>query len=96
MMDTMKKALLTGIGALSLTKQKVDQVVADLVKKGELSQQQGEKVVAELIDAGKREREALAEQVSQMVTDVLDRMDVATKSDLAALDKRLQALEKEE
>ena len=96
MMESMKKAILTGIGALSLSKQKVEEIVDELVSKGELSRKQGKKVVDELMNAGKREQEAIAEQVSKMVSDMLDRMDVATKDDLAKLEKRVAKLEKGE
>lgn len=94
MMELLKKAVLTGLGAVSLTRKKVEEVVAELVKEGELSEAQGRKLVEALVKEGSQQKEEMARKISAAVSEALGRMDVARKSELADLEKRVAALEK--
>lgn len=85
MIDLVKKAMFTGIGVLSLSKDKIEEVARDFIDKGKLSEQEGEKLVAELLKKSEESRAELKKQIDEQVQAVLKKMDCATKSDLAEL-----------
>jgi polyhydroxyalkanoate synthesis regulator phasin len=96
MKDAVEKTILTSIGLLSLTKQKVEEVAEELVKKGKLSHAQGREVIDQFLAAGQQQAESLTDRVSQAVADVLDRMQLVQRKDFEALEKRVERLEKQE
>jgi polyhydroxyalkanoate synthesis regulator phasin len=85
MIDLVKKAMFTGIGVLSLSKDKIEEVARDFIDKGKLSEQEGEKLVSELLKKSEESRAELKKQIEEQVQAVLKKMDCATKSDLAEL-----------
>ena len=50
---------LLSIGIASLTKEKVEKIVMELVKKGKLNEKQGRAMVREVMAKGKKEREKI-------------------------------------
>lgn len=93
--DVFEKMFLLGVGAFSLTKDKVQGAVDDLVERGRLSREQGKDVVSELGDRGVQEREAFMDYVQKAVRNVLDRMDIATKADITRLESEIAVLRSE-
>jgi polyhydroxyalkanoate synthesis regulator phasin len=93
--DVFEKMFLLGVGAFSLTKDKVQGAVDDLVERGRLSREQGKDVVSELGDRGVKEREAFMGYVRDAVYSVLDRTDIATKRDIERLETEIAVLRAE-
>jgi polyhydroxyalkanoate synthesis regulator phasin len=89
MIDLVKKVMFTGIGVLSLSKDKVEEVVREYIDKGKLSEQEGEKLVAELLKKSEESRAELKKQIEEQVQAVLKKMDCVSKSDLAELKAEL-------
>lgn len=85
MIDLVKKAMFTGIGVVSLSKEKIEEVARDFIEKGKLSEQEGEKLVDELLKKSEESRAEVKKQIEEQVQAVLQKMDCATKSDLAEL-----------
>jgi polyhydroxyalkanoate synthesis regulator phasin len=85
MIDLVKKAMFTGIGMLSLSKDKIEEIARDFIEKGKLSEQEGEKFVAELLKKSEESRAELKKQVEEQVQTLLGKMDLASQSDLTAL-----------
>jgi polyhydroxyalkanoate synthesis regulator phasin len=77
--------MFTGIGVMSLTKDKVEEVAQEFVEKGKLSQQEGEKLVGEILRRSEESKQEFQKQVEERVNEVLNKVDFATKSDIAAL-----------
>ncbi|MEN8188676.1 MAG: hypothetical protein ABFS19_02425 [Thermodesulfobacteriota bacterium] len=95
MIDLIKKAMFMGLGAASLTKEKVEEVAREFVDKGKLSQQEGEKLVDELMKKSDQAKDDLKEQVSQKVEEVLAGMNLAKKEDVTALRQEIEDLRQE-
>ena len=85
MIDLVKRAMFTGIGVMSLTKDKVEEVAQEFVEKGKLSQQEGEKLVGEILRRSEESKQEFQKQVEERVNEVLNKVDFATKSDIAGL-----------
>ena len=89
MIELVKKAMFTGIGLMSLTKDKVEEVAQEFVEKGKMSKQEGEKFVGDLLKRSEESKQDLKKQVEKSVNSLVGKMDLATKSDVAALRKEL-------
>ena len=87
-MEELKKILLAGIGLTSMTLEKADAFVKELVEKGRLTVDEGKELQSEL----KRRSE---DEVKEFLTD-LDRktkpIQYATKEDVSRLEGKIDAL----
>ena len=92
MIDLVKKAMFTGIGVMSLTKEKIEALAADFVEKGKLSEQEGKKMVEEMMARSEESKDELKKQIEQVVQATLGKMDIASKSDMEELKKELAAV----
>jgi len=93
MLNLARKMMLAGIGALSLTREKAEQMVNELVDRGQMSRDEAKKMVQDLINKGEQERSALLTTIRQELNAWRDEMGLATKQDLADLAARLARLE---
>jgi polyhydroxyalkanoate synthesis regulator phasin len=89
-----RKAKLFGLGVLDFTKEKVEALVEDMVKRGELSETDTPRAVAELMEKAKSEQEAFMDKLKGVVEKVVSGAGLARTADLEALEKRVADLEK--
>jgi polyhydroxyalkanoate synthesis regulator phasin len=94
MEELWRKAKFFGLGVLDFTREKVEAVVADMVKRGELSEQETPQAVAELMERAKSEQEVFLDKLKVMVEKVISGTGLARSADLEALEKRVADLEK--
>jgi polyhydroxyalkanoate synthesis regulator phasin len=89
-----RKVLLAGMGAVALTQEEVEKIVAKLVERGEIAEQDGKKVVGEVMERRKNEARKAESELDKRVEDLLSRMNVPTKGDIDALSAKITALSK--
>ncbi len=94
MEKTLYRAFLAGLGAIALTREKAEAFVEELVQKGEVARPEKAKVVDELLKRAEEQERALLERLGKVITRVLQDMDLPTKQDIQALEKRLERIEK--
>jgi polyhydroxyalkanoate synthesis regulator phasin len=94
MEELWRKAKPFGLGVLDFTREKVEAVVADMVKRGELSEQETPQAVAELLERAKSEQDVFMDKLKAMVEKVISGAGLARSADLEALEKRVADLEK--
>ena len=92
MIDLVKKAMFTGIGVMSLTKEKIEDIAGEFVSKGKLSEKEGKKLVNDLLERSEESKGELKKQIEAVVKSTLAKMDIATKSDMEALKSELAGL----
>jgi polyhydroxyalkanoate synthesis regulator phasin len=90
MIDLIKKTMLAGVGLAAMTKDKVEELAEDLTKEGELSEKEAKKLLDDLLKRSKRAKKDLDKKMENVVMKVLKKMDVATKKDIARLDKKIK------
>lgn len=88
MMDELKKVLLAGIGLTSMTIDKADYFVKELVEKGRLTIDEGKELQQEL----KRKSEGEAQAILNKVNEKNQNVQYATKEDMARLEDKLDKL----
>ena len=76
----------------SVTKEKVEEIVKELVKKGEVSQEEGKKLINELLEKGEKSRKELEAQIEKIVKGIIERLDLATCKELNELKSEIEQL----
>ena len=94
LLDTARKVLLAGIGAVALAQEEIEDFVNKLVDRGEIAEKDGRKLVREVMDKRKKGAEKAEDELSKRVEEILDRMNVPTKGDIEALGNKIASLTK--
>jgi polyhydroxyalkanoate synthesis regulator phasin len=96
-MDDMKellhKAWLFGAGVFDFTKDKVEALVQEMVRRGEITQQESSDAVKELLARAQEAQQAMVAKVKELTKSTIDEVNVAKASELEALKARVAALE---
>ncbi len=93
-MDFIKKSMLLGLGIASLSKEKVEKLVDELIKKGEMAEKERPKVIDKLLKEAKKQEKEFIRKTSGIVQKVIEKMGLPTKKDVEKILKRLEGLEK--
>jgi polyhydroxyalkanoate synthesis regulator phasin len=94
MEDFWSKAKSFSLGLADFTKEKVESLVDEMVKRGELTQEESDQAVAKIMEKAKAEQEDFTEKITAMIDQAISNMGLARAADLEALEKRVAALEK--
>jgi polyhydroxyalkanoate synthesis regulator phasin len=95
MIDLIKKAVLTGVGIASLTKDKIEDLAKELVVNGKVSEQEGEKLVQEMLNRVEESREKVKSQTESIVQDTITKMKLARVEDIELLKGEVERLSEE-
>ena len=93
-MDPIKKAMYLGLGAISLTKEKADGIIDDLVKRGEVKEKDREKILQKLLKEGESQKNELEAKIASSVEKAMNGMGLPTQKDFKNILKRLDGIEK--
>jgi len=93
-MGRIKKAMLLGLGLISLTKEKAEEIVDDLIKRGEVSREERFKTVDKLLREAEKKEEELTGKINETVQKTITQIGLVSKKDLEAISKRLAEIEK--
>lgn len=86
--EMINKAVMAGLGV----PEKINEIVDDLVKKGELSESQGAKLVKEWKNKAGKSGEDISKGLSDLLHKTLEKMNIPTRDEVAKLEKKLTAL----
>lgn len=95
MEDTFKKIINASLGMAIIARNKVNDIINELVEKGKMSQAEGEKFINDLKTETEKSRKDAEEEIRNVIRKVLQKMDIPTKEDFNRLEKRVKALEKD-
>jgi polyhydroxyalkanoate synthesis regulator phasin len=93
-MEIIRKAMSLGLGVLSLTKEKAEEIVDELIKRGEVSGKEKFKMVDKLLKEAEKQEEELTGKINETTQKIITKMGLATKKDLEDISKRLEEIEK--
>lgn len=93
--DFWRKAWFFGLGLANFTRAKIEALVEDMIKRGEISQQERSQAVEEILGRLETAQEAFFEKVKEVVYKAVHDLKLARTEDLEALAKRVDAIEKE-
>ena len=96
MKDLLKKGLALGFGVAVASKEQIEKVVDDLVKKGEVSTAESKELVNELIVKGEEGQKELQRVIREQFNKLLSELNIPTKEEIKRLEERLAKLESKE
>jgi len=95
MLDIIKKSIYFGLGTISATREKVEEIVDEMIEKGQLTKDQRSKAVKEILDETEKKEKELRNTIRSTINKILsEEIQVATKKDIAEINKRLADIEK--
>ncbi len=93
MKDFISKGLALGLGLAVVSKEQIEKLVDELVKRGEVSTAESKELVRELFEKGEAEKKEMNSRIQQQIEKLLKDLNVPTKADLERLEQRIQELE---
>ena len=90
--DLLKRYLDAGLAFTQMTQQRAEAIARDLVKTGEVQREQAQSFVEDLVERSRRNTERMVENVRKEVRSQLASRRVATKADIARLERRIDRL----
>ncbi|NMC38170.1 MAG: hypothetical protein GYA41_07595 [Bacteroidales bacterium] len=96
MTDLIKKTILAGLGALSLTREKAEEISGDLIKRGELAKTEEAKFVRDLMDLVEKNRAGMEEKIEKAVGKALAKLDIPSRKEINALKEEISKLTKKD
>ena len=91
LLEPLRKVVLASIGAVAIAQEEAEDLINKLVERGEIAQEEGRKLVQDMMAKRREKAEA---QFDKRVEATIDRMNVPTKADLRAVEKKLDELNK--
>ncbi|MFH1863203.1 MAG: phasin family protein [bacterium] len=95
MSDMLKRALLAGIGAVALTREKLESVVDELVKKGELASSEKPAFLNDLLQAVEKRQGEVQDIIQKEVKKILAALDLPTRAEIRDLKEEIEKLRAE-
>ncbi len=92
MFDFLERGFLATVGVLSLSREKIQETVDQLVARGELNLDEGKDLVDKLVKRGQEERETVRNLVRQEVQKAVSELDLVSHKDFEVLNEKLDAL----
>lgn len=96
MTDIFEKGFYLGLGLLSLSKEKAEEIINDLVEKGKISSEQSSKAIKDLLAKAEEEKKVLTEKIDSALESAMKKMNLATRHDLEELNKKLDKIIKQQ
>jgi polyhydroxyalkanoate synthesis regulator phasin len=89
LLESLRKVLLASIGAVAVAQDEAEDLINKLVERGEIAREEGRKLVE---DMTAKRRQKVEAQFDSRVESALEKMNVPTKADLKAVEKKLDQL----
>jgi len=92
MFETLDKLMLAGLGAISMTREKAEEIFDEYVSRGEAEKAGKSGFVKKLMDLAEENRKHLEKLISDQVNKDIDNLNLATKDDIKSLEAKLDQL----
>lgn len=91
--DMLEKVFLMGVGAANMTREAVQDIVDELVKRGQMSREQGQQLIDKAAERAVEEGGNIRGKASEAYQDALGAAGVATQEHVDELEHRISVLE---
>ncbi|OIJ08705.1 polyhydroxyalkanoate synthesis regulator [Anaerobacillus arseniciselenatis] len=95
MKNIMGKGIALGLGLVVKSKEQMEALVDELVKKGEIKKEESNEVLNELLQKGEETKSELDQMIKERMNIMLNELNLATKEDIQRIERRLDALEQQ-
>ncbi len=90
--DIFEKAISLGFGALLITKENVEEIINDMVKKGEIKKDEAKAQAKEIFNKVLSSKKEIEAKIEEVVENVLHKLDIPTRKELLQMEKKLEEL----
>ncbi len=94
MFETLEKAVLTGLGAVSLSQKMAEDFLKEMKEKYKLSEEEGKAFMERVQGMAKEGRERIAEMADAEVKKAMERIGLVPQEEFDRLVKRVEELER--
>ena len=92
MFETLDKVMLAGLGAMSMTKEKAEQIFDEYVEKGKVQKEHRAGFVKDVMDQAEKAKDDLEKVISEQVEKAMTKQPMATKDDIKRIEAKLDQL----
>jgi len=96
MFETLDKVMLAGLGLLSMTRERAEKIFDEYAARGQAERGSRSGFVKELMEHAEKARKDLEKMISDQVAKAVGALNLATKDDVAKVEKKLDKLLKQE
>ncbi len=94
MMELVRKVMLATMGAAVIAQEEIEALINRLIERGEIAEKDGKKLMHEMMDKRKTRTAKVEDEINKNITDVLERMNIPTRTDIDALSQKINGLSK--
>jgi polyhydroxyalkanoate synthesis regulator phasin len=80
--EFLEKSVSIGLGLAAYSREKIEDLVEDLVQKGEVAQKDARQFAANLVQKGEEQKEELRKMIQNEINVILDKMDLVRKTEV--------------
>ena len=95
MIELVEKALLAGVGALSLSQKKAEELLDELRDKYDLSEDKGREILERIRSAAEETQQKLESVAREEVNKAVEKLGLAKDSEVQELKTRIEELERQ-
>lgn len=95
MMTLLEKAAMMGVGALSLSQKKAEELLSELKERCGCSEEEGRALLEKLKTLAEEQKNTLTKAAEEEVQKACERLGLVRREEIERLEARLEALERE-
>lgn len=92
MFETLDKLMLAGLGAMTMTREKAEEIFDEYVEKGKAQKEQRSGFVKDMMDQADKAKADLEKIISDQVEKAMVKQPMATKEDIKRIEEKLDQL----
>jgi len=92
MLESLDRLLLAGLGALSMTRERAEQIFDDYVRRGQVEKERRTGFVREMVEMAEKSRQDFENLITRQVREAVDKLNLPTRDDLARIEAKLDAV----
>lgn len=92
MKELLQNIMYAGIGAATLTREKLEELQDELIEKGKMSRDEGKQFVDELRSKSEKAKEQLDQWITRRVEDQVKQLNLASRDEIAELHRKVDEL----
>jgi poly(hydroxyalkanoate) granule-associated protein len=94
MVEMLRKVMLATIGAAVIAQEELEALINRMIERGEIAEKDGKKLMHEMMDKRKSRTMKVEDEINKNIADVLERMNIPTRTDIDALSQKINGLSK--
>jgi poly(hydroxyalkanoate) granule-associated protein len=96
MFETLDKMMLAGLGAISMTRERAENIFDDYVSRGKLEKESRTGFVKAMMDAADKNRSELEKLIAKQIKETVEHLNLPTRDEIERIEEKIDKLLKKE